>query len=414
MATNILGWKRVGALVGLSALCLLPSLGNSGRLSYHEAIWAQSAREMLERGDFWVPSLDGRPWLEKPPLGVWPIAVAGWLFGGVDETVARLPSVLAAISLAVAVATFTARRFGGGLGLLAGSIQVTSIWLVTHGRLAEVDVTLVCLTTWAVVAFDRLRKRAVGDGFPRDQTGAGCNSGIVPAKPARRSRAVWAFYSLLGATALAKGIGFGAALVLATVAATLIWDRDRTTARALLNLPAGCWASLLALLWPLTIVARFPGALDLWTMHVSDRLSMHSQHFAGEPAWAYGFSYFWQTLPWTPIALIAVWPSWKRAAPRAQRARSAPLGLGDRTHGVSVAGERAERPLFNICVAALVGLGRAGLGSDWRTSDAPGRDAGLIAALGDHRHRPFGLGLCGRLHLACASARPSRRGMGVL
>jgi 4-amino-4-deoxy-L-arabinose transferase-like glycosyltransferase len=312
MDANILGPKRILALVGLSTLSLFTSLGSSSRLSYHEAIGAQSAREMLERGDIWVQSLDNHPWLEKPPLGVWPIALTGWLFNGVSEAVARLPSALAAIGLAIGVATFTARRFGGRLGLLAGSIQLTSIWLISRGRLAEVDVLLACLTTWSIVTFDQLRNTCIAHTSAHTTIDAKQKPNIVPSRVIRSSKIAWLFFTLLGLTALAKGVGFGAVLVLAAVGTTLVWDRDRATVFSLLNVSAVCWALLIGLIWPLAIMARYPGAFDLWTTHVSDRLSMRSQYFAGEPTWLYALSYFWQTLPWTPIALIGVWASWKR------------------------------------------------------------------------------------------------------
>ena len=65
------GWRWI---VALAAATLGPGLGGSGRLTYHEAFVAQAAREMIARGDVLVPTIDGRPWLEKPPLasGWWP------------------------------------------------------------------------------------------------------------------------------------------------------------------------------------------------------------------------------------------------------------------------------------------------------------------------------------------------------
>ena len=40
----------------------------------------------------------------------------------------------------------------------------------------------------------------------------------------------WAFFAFLGATALVKGIGFGAVLILAVVAGVLLWQRDGAAA----------------------------------------------------------------------------------------------------------------------------------------------------------------------------------------
>ena len=54
-----LGGLAVTYLVFLSALALLPGLGSSSRLTYHEAFVAQGAREMLDSGN-WAVSQNWR------------------------------------------------------------------------------------------------------------------------------------------------------------------------------------------------------------------------------------------------------------------------------------------------------------------------------------------------------------------
>ncbi len=291
MESNRLGARRSAAIGFLSALTLGIGLGGSSRLSYHEAIVAQGAREMLGPGGDWlVPTLAGRPWLEKPPLSHWLVATSGALIGEINETVARIPSAVSALLICLGVATLAARRFGAGVGWLSGLVQATTLWLVTRGRLAEADVVLACLITWAVVAFDRIRERG---------------------PEARAAR--WAFFFLLGATALAKGVGFGGVLVLAMAVVVLAWDRDRETARALIWPLGGLLASVLALAWPAMVAWRYPSVMGLWMSHVTDRLSVRPEQFAGEPWWQYAPSPFWMVLPWTPLAMGGAWRSWRRA-----------------------------------------------------------------------------------------------------
>jgi 4-amino-4-deoxy-L-arabinose transferase-like glycosyltransferase len=293
-----LGPARLAAIVGMSAMTLGVGLGCSGRLTYHEAIWAQSARELLARGDLLVPTLDGRPWLEKPPLLTWLIALSGGLAGRIDETVARMPAVVAATVMAIGVAVMAARRFGRDRGTLAGLIQVTTLWTVMRGRLAEADILLACLTTWALVVFDGLR--LLNNAPPPYQL----DKGGLRTPWARRLP--WLFFTLIGATALAKGIGFGAVLVLATVALTLVWDRDWQSLRRLIVSPGWLVAALVGLAWPLLVLARAPAAWDVWTLHVTDRLGTRSAHFASELWWEYALSPLVQTLPWTPLALAGM------------------------------------------------------------------------------------------------------------
>ncbi|HEX8201712.1 MAG TPA: glycosyltransferase family 39 protein [Isosphaeraceae bacterium] len=287
----------VVAVLGLALLSLGAALGRSGRLTYHEAIVAQGAREMLASGRWLVPTLGGGPWLEKPPLAHWLVALVGWAAGGVDEAVARAPAAAAGAALGVAVAVLASRRLGPRLALLAGAVQVTSAWTVMRGRLAEADIVLACLVGWALVAFDGLRAGPGG--------GAG--------RPGWW-RWRWAFFALWGGTALAKGVLFGGVLVGATAAAVLAWDRDREALRALAWAPGWLLAGGVALAWPTAVLARHPEALGLWTQHIVGRLAARPGPFAGEPWWSYALAPLAQVLPWTPLALAGAVPSLARAA----------------------------------------------------------------------------------------------------
>jgi 4-amino-4-deoxy-L-arabinose transferase-like glycosyltransferase len=319
------GWLRYGterpapapgpALLVLAWLTLGVGLGSSGRLTYHEAIVAQGAREMLAGGDWRVPTLGGIPWLEKPPLLHWAVAAIGWASGGVDEWVARLPSAVAATLLALGVSRLATRGFGPAVGRLAGLVQLTTSWAVVRGRLCESDMPLACLVTWAMVGFSRIsREGAEGrgaDGFARPDSGSFATAS--PRSSASLREAV-PFFALLGATALAKGIVFGGVLVAATIACLLVWDRDRATALKLVHPLGWLLAGLIALAWPLEVLRIHPAAMDLWKLHVADRLASRSSHFAGEPPVGYLLSPLLQTLPWTPLALAGAWRSWGRAA----------------------------------------------------------------------------------------------------
>jgi len=270
-------------------------------LTYHEAFVAQGAREILNSGEWGYPTIGGLPWLEKPPLPWWLTAALGHCAGGVTATVARLPSVLAATALVLGVAVLGARHYGPGIGLLAGAIQATTVWTVMRGRLAEADMLLACLITWAMVAFDWILAATAAEA------GEGLCESTVRYRLAR-----WAFFAFLSATALVKGIGFGAVLILAVVAGVLLWQRDGAVLRRLC-FPAG-WtlAVVLASAWPLWMVARHgSGVLALWTMHVAHRLGGQAGPgpFAGEPWWEYIPALLGQALPWTPLALVGAWRS---------------------------------------------------------------------------------------------------------
>ncbi len=382
MPETRLGPARGASIVGLCALTLGLGLGGSGRLTYHEAFVAQAAREMIARGAVLVPTIDGRPWLEKPPLAAWLAAGSGRLSGEVTEFAARAPSALAATLLALGVATFAARRYGSTVGWLAGLIQATTAWTILRGRLAEADILLACLVAWAMVAFDRIRSRGPGAGA---RSGEGADS-----RPDADRAWIWAFFAILGASALAKGVGFGAVLVLSAVAAVLVWDRDRAAARALADPRGWIAAAALALTWPALVALRHPEALSLWTLHVTDRLAARPEHFIGGPWWQYGPAVLLQTMPWTPLAVVGAWPSLLRARVR--------RGGGDRllwawavvpvlvlSAATVKNGHYAIHALAPWSIWAALGLARAGDrlgGRGWPAWRARRAAVGLFLGLG--------------------------------
>ena len=312
-----LGRTRLIYLVVLAALGLLPGLGSSARLTYHEAFVAQGAREMLNSGNWAYPTIGGLPWLEKPPLPWWLVAMLGHFTGTVNETVARFPSALAAIGLVVGIGVLAAHHYGPGIGLLAGAIQATTAWTVLRGRLAEADVLLTCLIVWAIVAFDRLLSNQISK-----------SSADICTLRRYWCHWRWAFLIFLGTSALVKGIGFGVVLITAVTGGILLWQRDGVALRRL-KVPVG-WtlAAILALAWPLYMIAQHgQAALSLWTTHVWARLIRQEGPgpFAGESWWEYIAALLMQALPWTPLAVVGAWHSVRRVLGHSQAWKSWPV-----------------------------------------------------------------------------------------
>ncbi len=297
-----LGWRHLLYLGALTGLALGIGLGSATRLTYHEAFIAQGAREILSSGQWSYPTIAGLPWLEKPPLPFWLVASLGWCTGTVTPLVARLPSAMAGAVLVLGVVLLASRYFGTAIGILAGAIQVTTAWTVLRGRLAEADMLLACLFVWTLLAFDRLRNHARSHGMSEQEHAA--------ARAWQRWR--WAFFSLLSATTLVKGTGFGAVLTLSVVGCVLLWDRDRPTWRRL-AFPAG-WimVAFVTLSWPLAMIAAHGFKVtNLWLLHISERVGKRAGHgpFAGESWFAYGLDILGEALPWVPLAVVGAWKS---------------------------------------------------------------------------------------------------------
>ena len=94
-----LTWVRamgtaLGWLLGLLAIWLLATLGWRPLLLPDEGRYANVAREMLA-GDLLVPTLNGLPFLHKPPLFYWLDMAAMQLFG-LNAFAARMGAMLGA------------------------------------------------------------------------------------------------------------------------------------------------------------------------------------------------------------------------------------------------------------------------------------------------------------------------------
>lgn len=164
-----------------------------------EPRYARIAEEMQADGRWVTPVLEGRPWLEKPPLYYW-ITIPWFAAAGPSEAAARTGPALCALISALAVFFLGARFRSAGTGFLASCILLTSIGIPAFGRSASTDMPFTaCLT----VSLSFLAAAAAGRGYPRWKTALG--------------------YVFLGLAVLAKG---PVALVLIAGIAALFWTLD--------------------------------------------------------------------------------------------------------------------------------------------------------------------------------------------
>ena len=141
--------RAIALLLALAAGLLLLRLGAVPLLGPDEPRYARVAVEMQRAHEWVTPTLAGTPWLEKPPLYYWLAGVAYRLFGE-NEAAARLPAVVAAVSLVGVTAFLGARLMGAAAGLHAGFILATSLLWFAFGRAASMDMLLSACVTLAV------------------------------------------------------------------------------------------------------------------------------------------------------------------------------------------------------------------------------------------------------------------------
>ncbi len=116
-----------------------------------EPRYAQAAREMMERGDWILPTFNGQPRYAKPVLFYWLIISAYKVFG-VNEFAARFWSGVAAIAIAFAL-YFTVRPiFGWEAGITSSLFWLTSLGTLIFAHAAITDMVLTAFMTGAIIA----------------------------------------------------------------------------------------------------------------------------------------------------------------------------------------------------------------------------------------------------------------------
>jgi 4-amino-4-deoxy-L-arabinose transferase-like glycosyltransferase len=139
----------------LTAICLatfFAGLGRSAIGDSDEAFYAESAREMVESGDWVTPHYNYEYRFQKPILYYWLVS-ATYRVWGIGEAAARFPSALAALALTLMTFACGRRWFGPRTGLVAGLIVATSFGYFPIARSALPDLPLaffISLATWTL------------------------------------------------------------------------------------------------------------------------------------------------------------------------------------------------------------------------------------------------------------------------
>jgi 4-amino-4-deoxy-L-arabinose transferase-like glycosyltransferase len=131
------GWLGFGIVMLMASLLFFCRL-RTPLLEPEEARYAEIPRQMLLHGDWLVPTLNGQPYLDKPPLMYWLVMSAYSAFG-VNDWAARLIPGLAGW-LTIAVAYLWARRVAGTRAALLGALLLTlSAGFVYYGRMLTMN-----------------------------------------------------------------------------------------------------------------------------------------------------------------------------------------------------------------------------------------------------------------------------------
>lgn len=258
----------------LVLLLLYPAFTSAwGLYGPDEPRYASIAREMARSGDFVTPMLDGKPWLEKPPLLYW-LGAVGFSLGLGPEAAPRVPLGVLSVSFLLWFSWYLRRWFSDGVAACAAIVLATSAGWLAYSNVAVTDVPLaVCFGAAMLVTLHWI------------ETGRARDAVLIGA--------------LFGLAVLAKG------LVPAALAAPLVWfARERwrqwPLIAASLALVAGPWYWTM---WQRHGYAFFDEFI--LEHHFSRFATNELQH--AQPFWFYAPVLIGLLLPWSPVLVKASW-----------------------------------------------------------------------------------------------------------
>ena len=278
------------------AICLFSGLSAIGLVGPDEPRYAWIARNMAHSGNWnnWItPMLYGLPWFEKPILYYWS---AGFFFKFLHspEWAARLPSSLAALVSALAMAWLALRRYGVATASAVLLIFPTCVGVIAFARAASPDMLFTASLALALLCAASVVEKhgvfAAKDAAPV----------IVPGdKLALIFLGIW-----LGFATLAKG---PAAVVLAG-GSVLLWalaTRQWKAAFRLLHPLAILFFCIVALPWYILCAYFNPDFFRTFILlHNFERyLTPVFQH--RQPFWFFAPIILLGLLPWTALLVSA-------------------------------------------------------------------------------------------------------------
>src|SRR5262249_57664622 len=154
-------------IFSLLLVIIVPAVLLYPRMDFHllepdEGRYAQIPREMLARGDWVVPHLQGQPYLDKPPLLYWLVMLSYSVFG-VSEAAARLVPALATHGT-ILVVYLIGRRSLGERSAFWGALLLSVVpgfmgmaRILTMDGLLTFWITLALLSTFEAIRGERFR-----------------------------------------------------------------------------------------------------------------------------------------------------------------------------------------------------------------------------------------------------------------
>ncbi len=353
---------RVRAVaLALGAATLLAIRLDAPTFFDNEGRYAEVAREMLLRGDWVTPHLDGTLFLNKPPLTFWLTALV-FRFTDASEWGRLVPVGAGAVAI-LATARLGALLYGETAGLVGAMALATSIGFALEARTLRPDMLVTAAVAVAIFCWQAAER--------------------AEERPVRWLAGFWA---ALGIGILAKGLVPVVVVALPVAAVTL---RDWGW-RGILCLRPGLGLLVVAALvlpWHVTVALRHPGFA--WDYVVNQHLLFFLDRKLPHDSDGDGLRFFWAAFagrasPWIALVPLTLAEAVRGAARRAGAAAAGTFLLWVRVGGVLLFFSCSPSRLEHYSLPALpaVALLAARAWERARAGELPARTWTYLATIG--------------------------------
>jgi 4-amino-4-deoxy-L-arabinose transferase-like glycosyltransferase len=279
-------------LIALAALLHVATIGSGDLYSQTEGQYAGAAREMVEAHQWLLPTNDGAPRLQKPPLLYWLVIISFKLFG-INAAAARLPVALAVVASAALIFLIGEKLADYWRGFIAGLIYLSLGGAFLLARIVMPEPLVSAFIAGAIFC-------AIG-GYQR-----------------RRNRRIW-FAGVWICSAFAcltkglLGIAYPAAIFLIL---SIFYREARIRFRGLLRWAYFAIFALIVAPWHIWVQWHFPGYFRYqisseWLGHLRG-LTDETHDFLGMPAYQFLVMHLAWLFPWSIALLPGVIFAWRR------------------------------------------------------------------------------------------------------
>lgn len=215
----------------------------------HECYVATAAREMLQSGEWVMPTYNGEPRFQKTPLSYWLVAGLSQITGILDEFTARLPSVIFAVLSVAAILYFVDQWLGFRIAIMSSLVWSTSYSYIYYAHNARPEMALTFFITLCFLSF----YSAINES-------------------SRKSQIIYmlVFWVSFGLAMLAKG-PMPLPLVVLPIFFYIVISRQWKKMPKLLPIVGPVIFLAIVLPWPLAVAYKVNWDLAIWEQHFYDR-----------------------------------------------------------------------------------------------------------------------------------------------